>query len=515
MDGKLVVSRKKKQVIVEELRERKYESFPRGQDSKKTKSEEDEEGNDEGNDETEVDTAANGYDYLLSMPIWSFTQERLDRLKDQIVKKKEERDALAALSEKDLWCKDLDDFEAEWENQLRLDAEITTGIRRLGRRASKKIGAGRGRKAKGADDDYAPVAKSRPGPKAAAKPKEPPKEKSVQRFAAMFNGGTKKKTGLDGAADSDDDPFSDDDFSKLKNPVKKEQSVAQDSDEDVQPAPRTKRAAATKAKTWIVDDDESESDDDKMLGDVGDLVKGISNGNASASESKTGRLSLFSMSRPESSSGNSASLKVKSKPSKVVDLDDHDDTNYEMLAKSSPHKNARADELDSFLSDDDLPTFSKTVSKPKSSAPPPEEPEPKAAAVKEPAVKSRRGRPAVAKTKAKEDKPAPKKAAAPKAAPKAVKLSPAAKAYAAKKEKAKPKRDVFDMDDDEDDDMELDEPDSPPPRPVARGRPGRAAAAKSKPVYIIDDDDEEEEDELELPNDDDEQSDDFAMDDSE
>ena len=55
------------------------------------------------------------------------------------------------------------------------------------------------------------------------------------------------------------------------------------------------------------------------------------------------------VSRPESSSGNSAGLKVKSKASKVLDLDDHDDTNYEMLAKSSPHKNARGDELDSFL----------------------------------------------------------------------------------------------------------------------------------------------------------------------
>lgn len=69
MDGKLVVSRKKKKVIVEELRERKYESFPKNQDAKKTKSEEEEEGNDEGNDDIEADTAANGYDYLLSVSL--------------------------------------------------------------------------------------------------------------------------------------------------------------------------------------------------------------------------------------------------------------------------------------------------------------------------------------------------------------------------------------------------------------------------------------------------------------
>lgn len=459
------------------------------------------------------------------MPIWSFTQERLDRLKDQIAKKKAEYDHLKSLSELDLWCKDLDEFEAEWENQLRLDAEITTGIRRMGRRVSKKIGAGgggagRGRKPKG-DDEYAPT-KPKTASKAAAKPKEPPKEKSVQRFAAMFNSNPKPKKETDDTNNSDS--FSDDDFAKLKNPVKKAKPVSDDEDESVLPNPRSKRAAATKAKTWVVDED-SESDDDKMLGDVGDLVKGITSGSGGASENKTGRLSLFSMSRPESSSGNSTGLQVKSKPSKPIDLDDHDDTNYEMLAKSSPHKNARGDELDSFLSDDDdMPPVSKVVRRSKPQAAASEDPKPKPAATAAvssaggAAVKKARGRPAGAKNKDKEDAPA-KKAAAPKAKAKttkakAVQLSPAAKAYAAKKAK----KDAFDMDDDEDDDIEMAEPDSPPPRPAARGRPGRAATAKSKPVYVIDDDSDEDdfEDAPPVANDDsDGQSDDFAMDDSE
>lgn len=447
------------------------------------------------------------------MPIWSFTQERLDRLKDQIVKKQAERDALAALSEKDLWCKDLDEFEAEWLNQLRLDDEISTGIRRMGRRTSKKIGAGRGRKAKAGDDDWAPSAKSRPGPKAAAKPKEQPKEKSVQRFAAMFNGGTKKENTSVDKVESDSDPFSDGDFAKLKNPAKKEKvDATQDSDVEVQPNPRTKRAAAAKARTWIVDDDESDSDDDKMLGDVGALVKGIANSSASTSENKTGRLSLFSMSRPESSSGNSAGLKVKSKASKVLDVDDHDDTNYEMLAKSSPHKNARGDELDSFLSEDDFVPAPKTTSKSKASASASEEPKAKAKAkpvtsaignIGGAAVKKTRGRPAGAKSKAKEDAPAKKKAPATKA----MDLSPAAKSYAAKK-KSRSKKD-----EDEDEDVVMAEPDSPPVRPAARGR--RAAAVKSKPVYVIDDDDDDEdEDDFQAANDndDDEESDPFAMD---
>ncbi|KAH9909129.1 DNA topoisomerase [Xylariomycetidae sp. FL2044] len=524
MDGKLVVSRKKKVVIVGELRERKYEAFSKNIDTKKTKGEEDdEEGDVQEEDEVETNDDSRGYDYLLSMPIWSFTQERLDRLKEQITKKKAEHDELQALSEKDLWCKDLDDFEAEWENQLRLDAEITTGIRRMGRRTSKKIGAGagRGRKAKKNDeDDYEPVARARPGPKAAAKPHKVVEKRvtASQTLAQKFAPPTKKRGQVDGAEDSD--PFSDDDFAALKTKsVKKEEVTPEESDSELPAKPRAKRAAASKAKKFVIDDDESESDDDdKLLGDVGAMVKGINNNNADSSDTKTGRVSLFAMSRPDSSHGNAA-LKVKGKQSKTFDFDSPDDTNYELLAKSTPHKKARADELDSFLSDDDTIPSTKIAAKLKSSTSP-EEAKPNTAATSTSAstgaaVKKPRGRPAGAKSKAKEDAPA-KKAAATKA----VNLSPAAKSYAAKnkeKKEAKPKKDVFDLDDDSDEDEEMADPSSPPPRPAGRGRPGRAAAAKKKPVYVIEDDDDEEEEEEEdvMQVDDDDEEDDFAMDDSE
>ncbi|KAI1497308.1 DNA topoisomerase [Biscogniauxia marginata] len=523
MDNKLVVSRKKKKVIVEELRERKYESFVKS-DGQKTKSEEEEdaeEGGDQEVENAEIDDAR-GYDYLLSMPIWSFTQERLDRLKEQITKKKAEHDELEALSEKDLWCRDLDDFEAEWENQLKLDAEISTGIRKMGRRQSKKIGAGagRGRKAKD-DDDYAPGAKSKPGPKPGARAKKA--EQPVERHIPLASAKLAQTFGRAQVDGHDSDPFSDDDYATLKGkPAKKEKAPpAEEEDDDVPAKGRGKRAAAVKKKTWIVDD-ESESDDDKMLGDVGALVKGIGSSTAESSENKTGRLSLFAMSRPESSHSNSTALKVKTKPSKTFDFDSDDDTNYEMLAKPSPHKKTRSEELDSFLSEDDLPSVPKATSKLKSSTSS-EESRPKAAAAPAPATKKARGRPAVAK----KDAPA-KKATASKS--KSTQLSPAAKAYAAKKgSKAKPKSDPFDMEDDDDDDApeaadELD--DSPAPRPAARARPGRAAAKKAKPVYVIDDDDDDDEDEdedeedeeadiMQADDDDDEASDAFAMDDSE
>ena len=51
--------------------------------------------------ENEADVAAGGinakeYDYLLSMPMWSLTEERVDQLLRQKQDKKDEYDALSA-----------------------------------------------------------------------------------------------------------------------------------------------------------------------------------------------------------------------------------------------------------------------------------------------------------------------------------------------------------------------------------------------------------------------------------
>lgn len=413
---------------------------------------------------------------MMQMPIWSLTAERLKKLTDAIASKKAEYDELLAMSEKDLWCRDLDDFAEEWENQMKIDADIQTNIRRMGRRVSKKIGAGRTRKPKD-EDAWEPEKKA----KAKAKVKAPPvrtETKSAERFAEMFSAKPKKEPKEETAGLSDG--FSDDDFAALgkSKPAAKPSESRAVSTSLSQPAepepPRDKRTAASKAKTLFEVDSDSDEDEDKMLGDVGDLVKGI----GKTSGESSGRLSLHAMSRPESSHDRSSSgglSKTKSKSSKTFDVDSPDETNYEMLAKSSPYKTAtKSNDIDSFLSDDEPapPPPKKATSKSSSAA-------------AAPAVKKARGRPAGAKNKAK-DEPASKA----KVAPKKTALSPAAKAYAAKK--ALKKSAVEDSDDD------MAEPDSPPPKPAARGRPGRAAAAR-KPVVVDDDssmalDDEDESD---------------------
>lgn len=446
------------------------------------------------------------------MPIWSLTTERLEKLKNQIAAKKAEYDELNALNEKDLWTKDLDDFVEEWHTQQKLEEEITTGIRRMGRRTSHKIGAGKGRRPRD-DDDYQPEKKT----KAKAPKVEKVETKTHQRFTEKFQAAAKPKPQNDLSDDefallgkktavkeesappaslpdvangrnkraaatkskyviSDD---SDDDFMDLGKPEVKDESDAVSEDVPEKPA----RRAPAKPKSLYADDDGSESDDDKMLGDVGAMVKGIG---APASSSSGGRLSLFAMSRPEA--GDAPLPKMKTKPSKSsLDIDDHDDTNYEALAMSSPRKSTKADDVDEFLSDDDLPVAGKPAAKPAAQT---AASKAKAPLSVVPAPAKKRGRPAGSKNKAKaDDAPAPKSktaAASTKAGlskPKVSNLSPAAKAYAAKKAKARRL-----LSDDEDDLMD----DAPAPVAVAppKTRPGRAAAAKAKPIYIDDDEDD-------------------------
>ncbi|KAM4056784.1 DNA gyrase/topoisomerase IV, subunit A domain-containing protein [Hirsutella rhossiliensis] len=477
IDGVLVVSKKRKDVLVQELRDRKYEAFPRGQVAKKKNAEDDMDGSDNEDKDDVGEGGARDYDYLLGMPIWSLTAERLEKLKAAIANKKAENDELSAKSEKDLWCADLDGFSVEWDNQLALDAEIQTSIRRMGRRVSKKIGAGRARKPKG-DDDYAPEKKGKGKTKAPAKAET----KSSQRFAEMFSAKPKVKKEATQEAVELSDNFSDDDFAALgrgkptgakkSQPRSASQSQSQPPSQSEEPeVGRTKRAAASKAKTLF--EVSSDMDDDEMLGDIGAMVKGISK----PTGEPDGRLSLYAMNRPESSHGNGGAAalpKLKTKASRSFDVDSPDDTNYELLAKSSPHKTAtKEDVADSFLSDDDPIAPSKApAAKPSSS---------RAAASKAdtglvPVKKARAGRPAGPKTKA----------------------------YAVKRGV---KKSVLDLEDDSDDDM-ADAP-SPEPKPAARGRPGRAAASRRR--VVIDDDsslmleeaDDDSDDPFEVDDDDD------------
>jgi DNA topoisomerase-2 len=456
--------------------------------------------------------------------------------------KEDEHTALQNQSEKDLWCQDLDAFVAEWELQLKEEEDYQKTIRNTNRRASRKIGAGKnagkGRsKAATSDTEYT-VKPSKPNPKKGEIKLEKPK--SSDRFLSAFKQQKPKKSGGVGSDGVDEDEvlddgsgLSDDDFAALKasKPASKEKELSTSRGTSEQPGPtnaRGKRAAAAAPKKWVDEaDEESESDDGKFLGDVGAMVKGI--GGNKIDNATKGRLSLFAMSRPDSSHGRTTSNdlpKVKAKPSKTFPLsDDEDDqTNYEMLAKSSPQKAPPAlrDDLDSFLSEEDdlvitkkaqpkvtsKTATSKLASKRNVISDDEDEevlvPKKVVKKAAQPKVVEPRDlssdeddepKPTTKKPLAKVAKPAPKpkKAPAPKKAaePKPVALSPAAKAYAAKQRKLNPKKNAFS--DDEDDDVDMEESPAPQPAARGRGRPARAAAvAKPKQSIYIDDSDNDE-----------------------
>ncbi|KAM0285951.1 hypothetical protein ACHAQH_001138 [Verticillium albo-atrum] len=481
IDGELIVSKKRKPVLVQELRDRKYEAFPKNDGKKQTTTEE--EDMDASDNEDDSVGGAADYDYLLSLPIWSLTLERLERLNSAILKKKAEHDALLARSEKELWCHDLDEFVEEWEAQLEMDSKIQSKINRMGRRRSRKIGAGggggKGGRSKG-DDDYEPE-KKKAAPRAKAVAKAVP---AAKRFQEQFD----RK--LEAAkAESPVDAFSDDDFAILAKPktepkakepaFKIEESddldgtataalarkgsvpVSRPKPKAAEPVPRfvdssdfsdgdltnmsakkrkpatsvepaaepanggrTKRAAAVKARP-VFDLSETDASDNDFgdVGDIGQMVHGYKSATADPiKETKNGRLSLHGMNRPESSHGAREPTlpKLKTKPSRhILDEDSNDETNYEALAiRSSPHKPVAN-------KDDDLEEFlsddSMPARKPSKASSSSREPVPASALE----VKKARGRPAGAKNKPKEDAPAKapaakaKAKAAPKAAPKA------------------------------------------------------------------------------------------------
>jgi len=157
IDNKLVVSKKKKAVLVAELQKLGFRRFPKVLEAKKQgEFEAIVEDNADEESEEDVEVGANDYDYLLGMAIWSLTQERVERLLKQIGDKEQEINVLSQKGPKDLWCEDLDELSNEWAQQLDEEAKRAKKAMSKGRRASAKLGIGAKSKKRKVDesDDY-------------------------------------------------------------------------------------------------------------------------------------------------------------------------------------------------------------------------------------------------------------------------------------------------------------------------------------------------------------------------
>ena len=463
------------------------------------------------------------------MPLWSLTQERVDKLLRQIGDKETEIDTLIKLSKEDLWKTDLDDFIAEWRFQLEDEKQRQRSVAKdaKNRRGSKKFATAapvKKRKGLGDDSDFEDTKPIKKQSKITTAFKAP-KSHVVENYPKtnVFAGLSKlvRRGSTDGASDDPDvlDEGGNPDLHEEPKPISKQKppksvtsgkgdakpgllttapakkletkarpkqkAVKADSDlEEIasKPAARQARAATKKPVNYGTDSDSDNGDD--LLGDVSNMVKGLP---AVTGDSR----SLFStsMSRPGSSAGYKTASKA---PSKVTDDLSADDTDYtKLVPQQSPRRSilvtAKENNFTDEEDDDDMDIRPAPFRQPPKAAPPAEKPTKVIVAA------------AKAKAKAKSSEPKVTKKAATATANKKNLQSPVAKAYA----KRLAKKRVIDSDDDIDamaDDI-LDSPGSEdgvrevsPPATKANARPARrAATATKKATYTFDEDDESDE----------------------
>nr|KMM63719.1 DNA topoisomerase 2 [Coccidioides posadasii RMSCC 3488] len=551
IDGKLVISKKRKPKLIEELKEKGFKPIPKAVDA--AKEGENEPAVEEEESEEDEQLSSDVFDYLLGMPLWSLTQERVEKLLRQIGDKELEIDALIKLSKEDLWKRDLDEFITEWRNQLEDEERRAKKARSYGRRTSTKLKtAGRGpaskkRKALGDDDDsdFAPKAKkatvvnkvkpkgglldylSKPAAKSKTKATRLDSTSETEDFEAEVipqkksrAASSKKPEAATTFAFSDSEDDKDDILSKETDekareparppspdipaisdsddykpkPAKKATAVSKkapkeddDSDIEIVPKPR-QRAARTNRKPIVYDSSSSESDNgDDLLGDVSKMVKGL---DSKSADPVSGSPTLFSSeySRPGAGVGSKPAPKAL-KASTEFDLDETDYS--KLIPLNSPRRSLLVKPKDGKDTKMDLDEEAKPVPEKAKPAVTKAKPAPKASA-KTTKVASSAGTRTTTQR-------APMKRAA--ASTKQLQLSPAAKAYASKKSKtSKALADGFS--DDDIDAMANDILDSSgsedevaakaPAAAPARGRPARRAAATAKkPTYVIDDDSED------------------------
>lgn len=100
--GQLKVQNRKKKELLGELKARKYAPITKNSVQDDVQNEE----------EKEIET--HGYDYLLSMPIWSLTNEKVESLTSEKVQKETQVQLLIGKTPLDLWRTDLDAFMEKW-----------------------------------------------------------------------------------------------------------------------------------------------------------------------------------------------------------------------------------------------------------------------------------------------------------------------------------------------------------------------------------------------------------------
>ncbi|ORX87085.1 DNA topoisomerase II [Basidiobolus meristosporus CBS 931.73] len=138
IDGTIVLHNRKKRDILTELEQKGYKTdvdtkvYPSGEDTKGVS----------------LCDEITGYNYLLDMPISSFTQEKIDQCLEEIAINRQEIRLLEGKSPTDLWDTDLENLKYEWQKSVNgpykgteteVKAQNSTQLRKLRKPQSKRI----------------------------------------------------------------------------------------------------------------------------------------------------------------------------------------------------------------------------------------------------------------------------------------------------------------------------------------------------------------------------------------
>ena len=116
INGEIVVSNRPKKDLMKDLRMKGYAPMPHQAKGKK-----------KDDDDIFLDDSAKDYDYLLSMPLWNLTLEKVEKLKEQKMKKQDELYDLESTEVTEIWIKDLDQLSSALDV---FDDEMKEGMKR-------------------------------------------------------------------------------------------------------------------------------------------------------------------------------------------------------------------------------------------------------------------------------------------------------------------------------------------------------------------------------------------------
>ncbi|KAI8914509.1 DNA topoisomerase [Gorgonomyces haynaldii] len=253
----LKVQNRKKKELLEELKEKKYKPIHKNRD----RFEEVEE------DEDETD---HGYDYLLTMPIWNLTMEKVEQLKKEKQQKEQQVRDLISKTPLDLWRTDLEAFLAKWdvfEEELRkLEAQEPNNKSQAMKKGKKTLDSMMKKPKKKAGSDYdsedfdeKPKKVVKPK-KVAEKPAEkspevpkPVKAKPVKQAAQPKKKVEKKKK------DASESESAEDTEGEVKVPQKRESPVQKE------PAKKRVFSRAKKEPIVLSDSDGTEHVDESFM----------------------------------------------------------------------------------------------------------------------------------------------------------------------------------------------------------------------------------------------------------